>query len=308
VSHDLPASTIAIIEEQRRISTILIMTIIAGAASASIIFLSWNRNLRHLVSKRTLELEAKTEVLNQANEKLLNHDRLQREFIDIAAHELRTPIQPLLGMAEILHFQFSEGKDKIEVSKAEVDMIIRNAQRLEKLSSDILEASRIESRQLKLNKEIFNLDEKIRQVIKDIRPFVESDGGLKIEYSSINNTDGAIMVDADRSRIFEVVSNLLRNAIKFTPEGTIKISLKKRDNIAEVSVSDTGVGIDPEIMPKMFDRFTSKSDQGTGLGLFISKSIVEAHGGKIWGENNQDGKGATFYFALPMLPEAINKV
>jgi signal transduction histidine kinase len=116
------------------------------------------------------------------------------------------------------------------------------------------------------------------------------------------------MVEADRLRIFEVVSNLLRNSIKFTQEGTIKISLKKRDNLAEVRISDTGVGIDPEIVPKMFDRFTSKSDQGAGLGLFISKSIVEAHGGKIWGENNRDGKGATFYFTLPMVPEAVNKV
>jgi signal transduction histidine kinase len=308
VSHDIPATTLAIIDEQRIISTTLIVAIIAGAAFASFGFLSWNRNLRRLVSKRTLELEAKTEVLDKANEKLLNHDRLQREFINIAAHELRTPIQPLLGIADVLNAQFSGGKEKIEVSRAEVDMIIRNAQRLEKLSSDILEASRIEGKDLKLNKEVFDLNEKIRQVVEDIRPFIESNRKITIDYSPLPEREAAVMVEADKSRIFQVVSNLLRNAIKFTPEGTIKISLTKRDNMEEVSVKDSGIGIDSEIMPKMFERFTSKSEQGTGLGLFISKSIVTAHGGKIWGENNVDGRGATFYFTLPALPEAVKKV
>jgi len=308
VPHSIPASTLAIINEQRIISTTLIVAIIAGAAVASFIFLSWNRNLRRLVNKRTIELEAKTEVLNQANEKLLNHDKLQREFINIAAHELRTPIQPLLGIADILSSQFSGGKEKIEVSKAEVDLIIRNAQRLEKLSADILEASRIEGKDLKLHKEIFDLNKKIREVVDDIRPFVESERKLKIDFSPLDERESTVMVEADKLRIFEVISNLLRNAIKFTPEGTIKISLVQRDNIAEVSVKDSGIGIDPEIMPKMFDRFTSKSEQGTGLGLFISKSIIEAHDGRIWGENNIDGKGAIFYFTLPALSEAVEKV
>jgi signal transduction histidine kinase len=311
VGHDLPAATLTIIEEQKAISTVIISAIGAGAAVASFVFLSWNHRLRHVVNQRTQDLKTQTQVLNQANEKLLNHDRLQKEFINIAAHELRTPIQPLLGMAELLRSQFSDGKEKIEVSKAEVDMIVRNAERLEKLSSNILEASRIESKSLKLDKEIFSLDQKVRRVIEDIRPFVESAGGLKIEYLFLSD-DGSerdVLVEADSLRIFEVVSNLLRNAIKFAPEETIKVTLSRRDSqFAQVSVSDKGKGIDPEILPKMFDRFSSKSEQGTGLGLFISKNIVEAHGGRIWGLNNSDGRGATFYFTLPIVQEKLEKL
>ena len=102
----------------------------------------------------------------------------------------------------------------------------------------------------------------------------------------------------DRSRLTQVISNLLNNAVKFTTEGTISIGTEKKDNQVIVSIKDTGSGIEHEILPRLFSKFSAKSFEGTGLGLFISKNI-EAHGGRIWAENNADGKGATFSFSLP---------
>jgi two-component system sensor histidine kinase VicK len=112
-----------------------------------------------------------------------------------------------------------------------------------------------------------------------------------------------VFVEADNVRINEVISNLIKNAIQFTKEGIITIAAEEEKmnyNEIQVSVKDTGKGIDPEIMPRLFTKFATKSVTGTGLGLFISKAIVEAHGGRIWGENNADGKGATFAFSLPL--------
>jgi signal transduction histidine kinase len=221
---------------------------------------------------------------------------LQTEFINIAAHELRTPVQPLLGAAEGLEDQMLAGQE-VRVSKPEVEMIIRNAKRLAQLTSDILEVSRIESNSLRLQKEQINLQVKIEKVIEDVQSFANGKD-LKIVFEPKLNEP--VIVDADKTKLFEVLSNLLRNAIKFTDKGSIKVVLDKTESEAIVTVQDTGKGIDPDIMPKMFSRFTSKSDSGTGLGLFISKSVVEAHGGRISGKNNPDGVGACFEFTIPL--------
>jgi signal transduction histidine kinase len=110
------------------------------------------------------------------------------------------------------------------------------------------------------------------------------------------------IVEADKDRISQVISNLLANAVKFTNEGVIRIAAEKNNGEILVSIKDTGTGVDPEILPRLFTKFVTKPETGgTGLGLFISKSIVEAHGGRIWAENNTDGKGATFYFSLPLI-------
>jgi signal transduction histidine kinase len=185
-----------------------------------------------------------------------------------------------------------------------LDTITRNAKRLQRLTNDILDVSRIESHSLKLNKERFNLDDLISSsIIEDYRNRIEKDNiAVKLLYEP-NNKDNNIFVEADRGRLIQVISNLLDNAIKFTKEGTISIITEKKDSKVVVSVKDTGTGIDPEILPRLFSKFASKSERGgTGLGLFICKNIVEAHGGKIWIENNNiyDGKkGATFTFSLP---------
>jgi signal transduction histidine kinase len=188
-----------------------------------------------------------------------------------------------------------------------IQAIYRNAVRLQKLTNDILDVTRIESRSLKLNKEQFNLNDLISSVVEDYKNHIEKENdNVKLFYDPKNDVGGVVaLVEADKGRITQVISNLLGNAIKFTKHagvGDIYISAYTNDNHQViVSVKDTGTGIDPEIMPRLFTKFATKSQTGTGLGLFISKSIIEAHGGKIWAENNSaDGSGATFHFSLPL--------
>ena len=251
---------------------------------------------------------------------------MQKEFIDIAAHELRTPIQPIVGLSEVLQ---SKIKDNNTIEYQElVDTIARNAKRLQKLTENILEVTKIDSRTLKLNKEKFNINEKIRNVINDIQ---SKDDEVEISFNEPKVDP--IVVEADKIRIYEVMSNLLTNAVKSTKKSignygsdndnvegdvnniTIMVftaikkhnnnNAYKEDNITHdeiiISIKDRGTGIDPDIQDKLFSKFVTKSDTGSGLGLYISKGIVEAHGGKIWAHNNNDGKGATFGFSLPIV-------
>jgi two-component system, OmpR family, sensor histidine kinase VicK len=218
-----------------------------------------------------------------------------QEFIKIAAHELRTPIQPILGLTQLIR---ASSKD---VKQCELlDATIRNAKRLEQLTENILDVTRIEGHSLSLNKVQFNMNDVITNMISDM--LTTTPTSIKLEYSHSQD----IFVRADRERITQVINNLLNNAIKFTKKGTISTSLEKKkeqDGDKEyivVSVKDTGQGMDSEILPNLFTKFASGSQGGTGLGLFISKNIIEAHGGKIWAENNKDGKGATFAFSLPL--------
>jgi two-component system, OmpR family, sensor histidine kinase VicK len=237
---------------------------------------------------------------------------MQNEFIDIASHEMKTPTQAILGYTELLQSHPERREEMIQA-------IQRNVIRLQKLTSDILDVARIENRTLKLNKEKFDINKKISNVIKDAEKQISDSNKLKILFTEPSE---AIFVEADKVRIYQVIANLLNNAIKFTKEGTIsvsaKVTQKKAMNREEkeggrdygsisssckqiiVSVKDSGAGIVSEMFPKLFSKFATKSDKGTGLGLFISKSIIQSHGGKIWAENNPDGKGAMFAFSLPL--------
>jgi two-component system sensor histidine kinase VicK len=243
-------------------------------------------------------------------EQLKVQNIMQMEFINIAAHELRTPIQPILGLSEIL---ISKVKDTEQLQL--LNAIVRNAKRLEQLTNDILDVARIETNSLKVTKEQFNLSDVIVNVIEDIHTtsthLHNNQKIVKMLYEPTN-----IFVNADKGRITQVISNLLSNAVKFTMEGYVLIEVEqkkesKRNNgdqekrLVVISVKDTGVGLDPEILSKLFSKFATKSHHnhtgvGFGLGLFISKNIVEAHGGKMWAQNNADGKGATFAFSLPL--------
>ena len=269
------------------------------------------------------QLEESNKQLELANEQLKIHDKMQKEFINIAAHELRTPIQPILGLAEVL----SSKTGRIEQYNELIDAIIRNAKRLQRLTEDILDVTKIESNSLILNKQQFNLNDIITNTINDI--IVKKDfnsENVKILYEPSNNNiqdknNNIILVQADRSRLTQVISNLLSNAVKFTKKGTIRVTTQIKEEEQEqeqdyqyddrggssinkvvvISIKDTGTGISPEMFPRLFSKFASNSFEGTGLGLFIAKSIVEAHGGKIWAENNADRKGATFTMSLPIL-------
>ena len=235
-------------------------------------------------------------------EQLQTQDKLQKEFINTAAHELRTPIQPILGITNIL-----KGSVKDDKHKELLNVIGRNAQRLKKLSEDILEVSKIESNSMGLDKEHFRIVEIILDNVNNYKN--NTDGkSIKFEYALDDNDD--LTVYGDKDGISQVISNLISNSIKFIPqEGIIFIKAEKKvtntdkKSVKEtvvVSIKDTGTGIDKEIFPRLFTKFTTKSFHGIGLGLYISKNIVEAHGGSIWAENNKDGQGSTFNIALPL--------
>jgi two-component system sensor histidine kinase VicK len=235
----------------------------------------------------------------QEYEKQKEADKMKNEFINIAAHELRTPIQPILGLSQIMR----STKVNINEYNEFLDAIINNAKRLQRLANDILDATQIESHLLKLDKKPFNLSEIISDTVQGYKHQIEKDdddnNNLKLIYES--NKGGTITLEGDKNKISQVISNLLSNAIKFTEEGTILVKAEKnKDEEVIVSGKDTGTGIDPEIFPRLFSMFVSKSYEDTGLGLFISKSIVVAHGGRIWAENNSDGKGASFSFTVPI--------
>lgn len=254
-------------------------------------------------------IEANKRLAN-ANEELKIRDKMQQEFINIAAHELRTPLQPILGAIDLIRLQQlatmqqQEGGEEVIAETIgenleELEIIFRNVKRLQRLSEDILDVTRIESGSFRLNREKFDLDEKVRKIVAEMQDAIPATKKEKLEIKA-ETIGEPLMVSADKPRIFEVMSNLVSNAIKFTEEGRITIRAEMRDSAASVTVKDTGSGIDPEILPRLFTKFASKSEHGTGLGLFISKKIIEAHGGRIYGENNPDGKGTTFAFTLPL--------
>jgi signal transduction histidine kinase len=228
-------------------------------------------------------------------EQLKIHDKMQKEFINVAAHELRTPIQPILGLAEVLQHGI---KDTHQIHLT--DVIIRNAKRLQRLTEDILDVTKIESQSLQLNKEQFNLREMMLNAIADSNNQLKKDSNIKLELVSKED----VFVKADKARLNQVIANLLSNAIKFTQEegGIITIRTEIMNSRILVSIKDTGTGIDPEILPRLFTKFVTKPETGgTGLGLFISKSIIESHDGIMWAENNANGeKGDTFGFSLPI--------
>jgi signal transduction histidine kinase len=278
---------------------------IIGLALSSI---QYNEKLKE-ANRNLIERE---EIIRSQYEKLKESDKMKVQFINVAAHELRTPIQPILGLSEFI-------RPKVNDKEREyMDVIIRNAKRLQRLTENILDVTKIESQSLKLDKERFNLNDIIINSLDDIilnREFKNKRIDANSGYIKLLYRPKDIFVEADRIRMTQVFYNLLNNAIKFIQEeGSITITTEKEDNHILVSVKDTGSGIDSEILPQLFSKFASKSFQGTGLGLFISKGIIEAHGGKIWAENNNHDnnsiadaiKGSTFYFTLPISNQQLN--
>lgn len=297
VSPHLLASNVgALIDQQRNFSIIIVIIISALALGIAFLVITWNKRLRTTVNTKTAELKG-------ANEQLKAHDKMQREFINIAAHELRTPTQAVLGYSEILKKQSREENRHNEM----IDAIHRNATRLQRLANDILDVTRIESKTLKLRKERFNLNEALSHVVNDYKNEINKNNPPQISISyepAIEPCYGGPNIVSDKERVIQVVSNLINNAIKFTTQGTISVSAKiireneerstknkdrrtpedrmmgtnketRRldDRQVLVSIKDTGSGIDSQIVPKLFSKFTTKSLKGTGLGLLLAKVL-----------------------------------
>ena len=312
-----------------------------GASAILIIFLVlWNSSLGKEVKKRTRELWESNRLLGVTNEQLRERDRMQNEFINIAAHEMRTPIQPILGLSEIMREKIlniaqhlkREEKEEVVYEQLQdssrvptrsnlsfrsslslsvekiipmVEIINRNAKRLEKLTNNLLDVTRMEnSNSLELRKELFPIDSVIRDCIIDVSQHI---GKKNLKFSYVPADDNQqIIIKADRTRIAQVLMNLLDNSINSSQEGIISVTttIDSNSNSVTVSVKDTGSGINPDIIPRLFSKFVTASEKGTGLGLYISKKIIEAHGGKIWAENNKDGEGAIFAFTLPLVSDS----
>jgi len=303
--HSLASNVGYLINQQKNFSTIVIIVVGSMAFGIAFLILSWNKRLEGAVKSRTVQLKNTNESLTEsnsllasANKQLEIHDNMQKEFINVAAHELRTPIMPILGEAELIENEISDN-ESARVGKEQISSIIRNAKRLDRLAADILDVSNIEGKSLKLNKTIFDIDEILSQLVKEYSRQIENDTAknkkLRIFYEPIQ-----VKILADKYRITQVISNIINNSIKFTDQGTISIIGSENSDELTIKISDTGKGIDKEIINRLFDKFVSRSEQGTGLGLFISKNIIESHGGKINGFNNENGTGATFVFTLPL--------
>lgn len=293
--HTLASTLDDLVEQQRNFAIVAMVIIVLSSLGIFFVITYWNKGLRKVAYIQTKELEETTR-------KLTYHDKLQKEFIDIAAHEFRTPIQSVLGYSEMIHANLKNFDQYFE-------KIIRNAKRLEKLTEDILDVSRIEGKNLQLSKSNFDLNRTIQQVIEDYQEEA-LEKGVKIIFELKNQIPTTIY--ADEARLQQVINNLVANAISFTKNGTVTIRVYiaqvatdadngegDKESIV-VEVKDTGAGINPEMLPRLFEKFATRSVSGTGLGLYISKSIVDNHGGKIWAYNNKDGKGATFTFTLPI--------
>jgi two-component system, OmpR family, sensor histidine kinase VicK len=294
--------------------------------------------------------------LKESYQKVENTNLMQREFINIAAHELRTPIQPILGYAELLLEEETDDRKKHALLG-----ILHNSERLQKLASDILDIARIESNTFLVNKKVLNLNSFISNVVKDYIKRLKQHEARDIAalISNVNGGGGGnnddknkdhkrterrlflrssleeeIFVQADEERLMQVMHNILDNAFKFTDtHGSVIVTLEKQETESQIqieeptqqrrqqqqryqgqkqkpqqeqqqsaiiNVTDRGTGIDPEILPKLFSKFATKSYKGTGLGLYISKNIVDAHGGKLFAYNNSDGNGATFTIMIPL--------
>jgi signal transduction histidine kinase len=300
--HTLASSLGELVAQQRNFAVMATMIIIGSAVGIFFVITYWNKGLRKVVYIQTKELQETTK-------KLTYHDKLQKEFIDIAAHEFRTPIQSVLGYSEMIHTNLKNFDQYF-------DRIIRNAKRLQKLTEDVLDVSRIEGKNLQLIKSYFDLNQTIKHVIEDHqKEAIEK--GIRISFES--KSDVFNTVYADEARLQQVIDNLLSNAINFTSKGNVVVSSFRgmqntngeidesdKESIV-VEIMDTGTGINPEMMPRLFEKFATRSISGTGLGLYISKSIIDSHGGRIWAYNNKDGKGATFTFTLPVDKKARNR-
>ncbi len=283
-----------------------------------------NIHLNEIVKERTKKIEnalsnikEKEEALEEsnknllfANEKLSLQSKIQRDFINITAHELRTPIVPIITLSELLYSKIKQ-ENKIQKNPSKenekkqefLEVILRNCYRLYRLTEDVLDVTKIESQTMKMNKEIIQLNEIIENVVKDYREIINKKRYGSDQISIVfEPSKDIILVNADKGRIIQVLSNLLDNALKFTKEGNIIITIKKikENQQVMVTIKDSGTGLDPEIIPQLFKKFATKSEQGTGLGLFISKNIIETHDGIMWGENNSESNGSTFYFTLPI--------
>jgi len=323
----LASSATSVISQQQLVSIILILVIAGVSGGLAVTTLRWNKRLDDLVNEKTSELV-------RANSELEAKGRAEKDLMNVTAHELRTPTQSILTNSEILQrvirrtlgitprISGSVSNNPSEYDSLTMDITpeeivdlvdssVRNASRLQNLTNNILEVARIDNKTIALSKEIFDLNEAISEVIHDARIELASSNEPDAKTILFEPKQPTLFVDADRTKVSQIILNLLSNALKYTKSGG-KIEIKTDSDasggvggkFAVVSVIDNGTGIDPDILSRLFTKFVTKS--GTGLGLYITKSYVEAHGGVIQASNDPAG-GAIFTFTIPLAPVQTGK-
>lgn len=241
------------------------------------------------------------EELNRSYKKLRGMDAMKDEFTNLGAHELKTPLVPLKGYLEILQ-KTPEKFGLNEAGLKHIETCQRNVERLRELVGDILEISKLQTGQLKFEMKDLDFVTLLKDVVGGYRELITPNG---VEFKA-EIPESLPKIYGDATRLTEVVSNLLENAKKFTEKGCVVLKAAKSGDVIRVDVIDTGMGIKKEDHERLFTKFfqgqgiVKRKTKGTGLGLAISKKIIEAHGGKIWGESKGLGKGSTFSFALPI--------
>ncbi len=244
--------------------------------------------------------------LSLSNDRLKELDSQKNEFVSMASHQLRGPLTAIKGYASmILEGDFGE---LLPAVKDAMDKIYKSTQDLVVVVGDYLDVSRIEQGRMQYDFSNFDLKELVQSVVNELKPNV-GNAHLTLAFDS---TPGILyMVNADKGKIKQVIGNIVDNSIKYTPSGGIHIWLVPKPNgKALISISDTGVGIHPDVMPKLFAKFTRAPDAsktnilGTGLGLYVAKKMIEAHHGRIWAESPGSGKGSTFFIELDLLSES----
>ncbi len=252
------------------------------------------------------EVEAREQIeklakdLEAANVRLKELDQLKSEFVSIASHQLRSPLTAIKGYASLI-LEGSFGKAPPAIREA-VGKILDSSSRLVLIIEDFLNLSRIEQGRMKYDFAPTDIEVMVKSVVGELLPTIKT-AGLSISFTTDNQPPYKSNLDA--GKIKQVIGNIIDNSIKYTPRGSIEVSLKKlAENKLLITVSDTGIGISKETLPTLFEKFSRAKDAsktnttGTGLGLYVAKQMVEAHGGRIWAESDGVGKGSRFKVEL----------
>ena len=258
------------------------------------------------------KIEALNTDLIELNKHLKEANEQKTEFISLASHQLRGPLTAIKGYASmILEGDFGALPDALRLA---LETIFKSTQSLVVLVGDYLDVSRMDQGKMKYDFTDFDLRELAKEVVLELQPNIRI-SGLELN-SSVDDTSD-LFIHGDRGKIKQVISNLIDNSIKYTPKGVINLIIERTPNDKIiVSIKDTGVGIEHDVLPKLFERFTRAPDasrtniSGTGLGLYVAKKMLEAHRGRIWAESEGKNKGSTFKLELDVLhrtPTEINK-
>lgn len=255
---------------------------------------------REKIEALAKQLEDSNSSLAHANDRLKELDQMKTEFISLATHQIRSPLTAIKGYVSMIQ-EGDYGDVSPQVSNA-LDVVKQSTDNLVTIVGDFLDVSRIEQGRMKYEISDFDLNQLVKEIVTEYKPNIEKKG-LKTSY--VFDKNDSYPVHGDRNKIKQVIGNIIDNSIKYTPKGKIDISLIERDDKFLVKIADTGVGIPPKTMPKLFQKFTRAENAneanilGTGLGLYVAKQMIEAHKGRIWAESEGEGKGSQFYIELP---------